>query len=88
MRVIFESQPLAGALVKLTQLEHDGAPYDIQRTDGSGRAHFKIPRNGSWLLNVVWTKPVRARAEVDFETTFSSLSFGFSAAPASDHSPS
>lgn len=79
VRVIFEGQPLAGALIKLTQLEHDGAAYDEQRTDRSGRARFKLPETGTWLLNVIWTKPVAPPAEVDFETTFSSLSFGFPA---------
>jgi uncharacterized GH25 family protein len=79
VRVIFEGQPLAGALIKLTQLEHDGAAYDVQRTDSSGRASFRLPRTGTWLLNVVWTKPAAVASEVDFETTFSSLSFGFPA---------
>jgi uncharacterized GH25 family protein len=85
VRVIFEGQPLAGALIKLTQLEHDGAPLEVQRTDSSGRASFRLPQRGTWLLNVVWTKPVASASEVDFETTFSSLSFGFPAEPASDH---
>lgn len=84
VRVIFEGQPLAGALIKLTQLAHDGAPHEVQRTDGSGRASFKLPQSGSWLLNVVWTKPAPATAEVDFETTFSSLSFGFPTGPGPD----
>jgi uncharacterized GH25 family protein len=77
IRVIFEGQPLAGALIKLTQLAHDGTPHEVQRTDGAGRARFELPEGGSWLLNVIWTKPAPATAEVDFETTFSSLSFGF-----------
>ncbi|HEY0687042.1 MAG TPA: DUF4198 domain-containing protein [Steroidobacter sp.] len=77
VRVFFEGQPLAGALVKLTQLEHDAAPVEMRRTDSSGRASFSARGRGAWLLNVVWTKPAAASAEVDFETTFSSLSFGF-----------
>ncbi|MDY6947100.1 MAG: DUF4198 domain-containing protein [Pseudomonadota bacterium] len=82
VRVIFEGQPLAGALVKLTQLERDGAAHEVQQTDSSGRASFGLPQTGTWLLNVVWTKPAAATSEVDFETTFSSLSFGLPAAPA------
>ncbi|WP_157995299.1 DUF4198 domain-containing protein [Peristeroidobacter soli] len=77
VRVYFEGQPLAGALVKLTQLEHDDAPVEARRTDASGRASFPLTPYGTWLLNVVWSKPVPAPAEVDFDTTFSSLTFGF-----------
>lgn len=77
VRVFFEGQPLAGALVKLTRLEHDDAPAEERRTDSSGRASFSLTPSGTWLLNVVWTKPVAAPSEVDFDTTFSSLTFGF-----------
>jgi uncharacterized GH25 family protein len=77
VRVFFEGQPLAGALVKLIQLEHDDAPIAERRTDSSGHASFPLTRSGNWLLNVVWTKPAAAPADVDFDTTFSSLTFGF-----------
>lgn len=77
VRVFFEGQPLAGALVKLTRLEHDDAPVEERRTDSSGRANFSLTQSGTWLLNVVWTKPVTAPSDVDFDTTFSSLTFGF-----------
>lgn len=81
VRVFFEGQPLAGALVKLTQLDHDAEPVEMRRTDGAGRATFSAPGNGKWLLNVVWTQPAASLAEVDFVTVFSSLSFGFAAEP-------
>lgn len=77
VRVLFESRPLVGALVKLTQLEHDAVPLAQQRTDRFGRASFPMPQSGTWLLNVIWAKPLPPSEEVDFETTFSSLSFGF-----------
>lgn len=77
VRVFFEGQPLAGALVKLTRLEHDDAPLAERKTDSSGRASFPLTASGTWLLNVVWTKPAPAPADVDFDTTFSSLTFGF-----------
>jgi len=35
-----------------------------------------MPERGNWLLNVIWTKPLPATDEADFETIFSSLSFG------------
>lgn len=77
VRVFFEGRPLAAALVKLTHLEHDEAPLETHRTDPSGRTEFAMPESGTWLLTVVWTKPWRASADVDYDTTFSSLSFGF-----------
>jgi uncharacterized GH25 family protein len=75
VRVYYEGAPLTGALVKLTNLEDDAAPIAAQRTDGSGRTAFAIPRTGSWLLSVVWTRPLPPGNGTDFETVFSSLSF-------------
>jgi uncharacterized GH25 family protein len=75
--VIYEGRPLAGALVKLTDLEHDAAPLEMHLTDHAGRASFTMPRGGTWLLNVIWTKPLPGSRDSDFETIFSSLSFGF-----------
>lgn len=79
VRVIYEGQPLAGALVKLTHLEDDAAPLEMHLTDRTGRASFSMPKGGTWLLNVIWTRPLPSSRETDFETIFSSLSFGFPA---------
>jgi uncharacterized GH25 family protein len=77
VRVIYEGRPLPGALVKLTDLKFDGAPLEEHVTDHEGRATFSMPSSGKWLLNVIWTKPHSRSEETDFETVFSSLSFGF-----------
>lgn len=76
VRVIYEGRPLAGALLKFTNLEHDAAPLEMHLTDREGRASFTMPTEGTWLLNVIWTKPLSSSRETDFETVFSSLSFG------------
>lgn len=68
---------LVGALVKRTRLERDDAPIEERRTDSSGRASFSLTRNRNRLLNVVWIQPVTGPSEVDFDTIFSSLTFGF-----------
>lgn len=81
VRIIYEGRPLPGALVKFTNLEHDAAPLETHLTDGAGRAVFRTPRSGAWLLNVIWTKPVTGVPGIDFDTVFSSLSFGFPPAP-------
>ena len=79
VRVIYEGRPLAGALVKLTDLNNDAAPFETHQTDQDGRASFVMPSSGGWLLNVIWTKALPPSEETDFETVFSSLSFGFPA---------
>jgi hypothetical protein len=76
IRVLYLGHPLAEALVKLTQLEHDAVPLETRLTDRAGRAVFAMPGEGSWLLNVVWTRPLPQTSETEFETVFSSLSFG------------
>ena len=77
VRVFYEGRPLAGALIKLINLEHDAEPVETQVASDSGRASFNMPRTGSWLLNVVWTRPSPHSRDAEFETVFSSLSFGF-----------
>jgi uncharacterized GH25 family protein len=77
VRVLYEGRALAGALVKLTDLKHDEAPLEMQLTDATGHATFFMPQSGVWLLNVIWTKVLPRTRETDFETVFSSLSFGF-----------
>jgi hypothetical protein len=77
--VLYHGRRLAGARVKLTNLEHDSAPAEVHTTDAEGRASFTVPRTGSWLLNVIWTQPHVPPADTEFETVFSSLSFGFPA---------
>jgi uncharacterized GH25 family protein len=76
VQVIYHGQPLKGALVKLTNLKHDEVPFETQVTDETGHAIFTMPVTGSWLLNVIWTAIQPSSSDTDFETTFSSLSFG------------
>jgi hypothetical protein len=77
VRILYRGRPLAGALVKMTRLEDDAAPLESHLTDRAGRATFAMPSSGTWLLNVIWTRVQPGSAETDYETTFSSLSFGF-----------
>ena len=77
IHVLYHGRPLPGALVKLTQLEHDESPVETHRTDEAGRAVFTVPAHGSWLLNVIWPRPLPSSEDLDFETAFSSLAFGF-----------
>lgn len=78
--VLYKGQRLPGATVMLTSLEFDARPLKSEITDRAGRATFTVPPVGSWLLNVIWSEPVKGDAQADFDTTFSSLTFGYDAA--------
>ena len=79
VHVLYDGKPLAGALVKLTNLEFDVRPVAMHLSDAQGRASFMFPRTGTWLINVIWTKPISGNPKADFDTTFSSLTFGYGA---------
>jgi uncharacterized GH25 family protein len=74
-QVMFQGRPLARALVKLTDLDHDAEPVAAQTTDDDGIVRFRRPPPGNWLLNVVWTTPLSGAEGIDFDTIFSSLCF-------------
>lgn len=78
VQIFYQGRPLAGALVKLTNLGADAQPVESFRTDANGRAIFRARRSGEWQFNVVWSQPLANNRSADFLTTFSSLSFGFS----------
>jgi uncharacterized GH25 family protein len=81
IRVIYEGRPLAGATVRLTDLDNDAAPFETRVTAEDGTASLTMPRQGQWMIGVVWTRPLPFGSAVDFDTIFSSLSFGFSGRP-------
>jgi len=74
-QVMFKGQPLARALMKLTDLDHDAQPVTAQVTDAAGSVRLRRPPPGRWLLNVVWTTPLDSDTGIDFDTIFSSLAF-------------
>lgn len=80
VHVLYNGRRLPGATVKLTKLGDDERPFATAITDRTGRTRFRIPANGAWLLTVVWAEPVRGDPKVDFDTIFSSLTFGYAAA--------
>lgn len=75
--ILYEGKPLAGATVKLNNLDFDARPIETHLSDARGMASFHPPRQGKWQLNVVWTKPLVGNPTADFDTVFSSLTFGF-----------
>lgn len=76
VRVLYLGRPLAGATVKLFCLDLDHRALARRITDADGRASFAFPRRGDWLISVIWTRRI-ASPQADFETVFSSLTFGY-----------
>lgn len=76
VRIDYEGEPLAGATVTMESLSVGLLPETKQKTDASGLARFNFPKRGAWKINVVWTKPIE-NERADFETVFSSLTFGY-----------
>ena len=79
VRVYYQGRPLPGALVMLTDLREDAKPVERQRTDAAGRAVFKGRESGLWQMNVIWSRPLAGNPRADYDTTFSSLTWGFPA---------
>ncbi len=77
VHVLYKGRRLPNATVKLTNLRSDERPVATVVTDRMGRARFKVPASGEWLVNVVWGEPISGDRAADFDTTFSSLTFGY-----------
>lgn len=76
VRIHYMGKPLPGATVMLNNLDFDSRPVKRVLSDPNGGAIFDLPRNGTWQLNVIWTRPV-SQGKADYETVFSSLTLGF-----------
>ena len=81
IQILYGGKPLPGATVKLNNLDFDARPLAAQVTGTDGTTSFTVPLRGRWQMNVIWTRPLTGNAAAEFDTTFSSLSFGFDAAP-------
>ena len=80
VQILYNKRGLANATVKLTNLAADERPVAVLVTDRNGRARFTVPATGTWQMNVIWSEPIRNDPKVDFDTTFSSLTFGYDSA--------
>jgi uncharacterized GH25 family protein len=68
-RVLFEGQPLAGALVQ-------AFPGPLRaETDRDGRIRFDLPHGGAWLVSVVHMVPCASCGRSDWESAWASLTF-------------
>lgn len=76
VRLYFRGKPLAGAHLDCESL--DGVlPPAQSTTDAEGRAACTIKRKGRWKISTVWSVPISGNDRAEFDTLFSSLTFGY-----------
>jgi len=77
VRVLFRGKPLQNALIDFAPLNGESVEQQAMRTNDRGEASFALEEKGSWIVNVVWAVPLANNEKADFETYFSSLTFGY-----------
>ncbi len=77
IKVMFKGKPLSGALVKLISMSDPDASTESIKTDDTGTAVFPFKDSGHWRFNTVWSVPLKGNNRADYETYFSSLTFGY-----------
>ncbi|HEX2546892.1 MAG TPA: DUF4198 domain-containing protein [Ramlibacter sp.] len=72
LQLLFDAQPLAGALVKLW---HGTGVVAERVTDASGHVTVPITRPGRWMASVVHMLPAPAGSNFDWDSYWGSLTF-------------
>jgi uncharacterized GH25 family protein len=74
VRLTYQEKPLAGTLVAAI---NRAAPADklTTRTDSQGRARFRLPRAGAWLIKAVHIVPAPPDSGVEWASLWASLTF-------------
>jgi uncharacterized GH25 family protein len=79
-RLLHEAKPLAGALVTAARL--GTADQDLKvRTDGDGRAAFRLRTPGMWRIAAVHLLEPPANVRADWESLWASLTFELPSQP-------
>lgn len=75
IQVLFEGQPLAGALVKAWH-KHAGQTLLIRSTTSDdGKVSFNLPYRGAWMVSVVHMVPARDVQDLEWDSFWGNLSF-------------
>jgi uncharacterized GH25 family protein len=74
VRLTYDKQPLAGALVVAINRQNPSAKLTA-RSDQLGRVRFRLPTGGMWLLKAVHMIPAPAATGADWASFWASLTF-------------
>ena len=76
VKLLFDGQPLAGALVK-TWHRKDGQLLIVRtRSAADGTAALTLPHPGAWMVSVVHMVPAVGVKDIDWDSLWANLSFG------------
>ena len=82
VRLLYQNQPLAGALVMAVNRLNPGHVLKA-RSDAEGRVKFVLPVSGLWLIKAVHMMPAPDQTKADWASVWASLTFELvAAAPA------
>lgn len=76
-KVYYRGVPTPGVSVGLVSLDTEAGHISTAVSDFQGNVTIKRPETGAWMLHAVWSDPMENTDDADFDTIFSSLSFGF-----------
>ncbi|QDV90329.1 Nickel uptake substrate-specific transmembrane region [Phycisphaerae bacterium RAS2] len=74
-QLVENGRPAAGALMAAIWLENGKSVRRTARTDSDGKASFELSQPGMHVINAVRMTRARGRDDVDWESTWSSLTF-------------
>lgn len=74
-RILFDGQPLAGALVKAWHRQGAQTMQIRTRTTAQGDAHFALPYAGPWMISVVHMIAAEGDEDVDWDSFWGNLTF-------------
>ncbi len=76
-QVLFDGKPLTDrAITARNRLGNQAAFYQYARTDVNGICAFKLNRAGEWFLHATYMQPSSEPAKADWESYWTSFSFG------------
>jgi uncharacterized GH25 family protein len=78
LRVLFDNQPLAGALLKAWNRRGGQTLIIRAKTSADGEATFNLPYAGGWMISVVHMVPSKGAKDIDWDSHWGNLSFNLS----------
>ena len=76
-QIFYRGEPLEGAQVLFVSLDTIAGDIAAKISDDNGAVSFKKPSAGEWMIHAVWSDRIEGHPMGDFDTIFSSLSFGY-----------